>query len=496
MEKVILAVLDGVGFSNKKEGNAFKNANTPNLDRMIKTYPNSLIEASGKYVGLPDNQMGNSEVGHLTIGAGRVINQSYTEINRQIESNEIYDNKVLKSAMKSAKKGSLHLFCMISDGGVHSHINHLFKILDIAKQENVKNVYIHAITDGRDTYYKSALKYLDLVDKKLKELNLGSIATLGGRYYYMDRDSAWDRTYLAYNAMVYGKGKYYNSYTDAINDAYNTTTDEFIKPCIINKDGIIKDGDTLLVVNFRPDRLVQILTPFVNKKFNKFKTKKIKNLKVYSMCFVTEDVKTNVIIEKQIAKDTLTEVLSKKGIRILRVAEESKWAHVTHFLNGDKEVHLKNDKAIIVPKKNVSTYDLAPEMSAKEITDTIEKNIKDSDFVVVNYANGDMVGHTGNYDAALIAMEKLDVEVGRLEKIAKDNNFILIITADHGNVEEMISKDNKKLTYHTNNKVYLIVCDDKFNVKEGSLSDIAPSILNFYNIKSNLMTGKIIIDRL
>jgi 2,3-bisphosphoglycerate-independent phosphoglycerate mutase len=484
MKKVILAILDGVGYSPKKEGNALVNAKTPNYDRIIKDYPTSLLEASGKFVGLPEGQMGNSEVGHLTIGSGRIIKQSLERINYEIETGSIYDNKVIKDACLRVKnKGALHIFGLISDGGVHSHINHILALIDIAKKYNVNKLYVHAVTDGRDTLTKSGIKYLEILNDKLK--GIGSIATLGGRYYYMDRDNCLDRTALAYDAMVKGLGERYGSYKEAMEEAYKETSDEFIKPCVIDPEGTIKDGDSLLIANFRPDRLVQIVGAFVN-------NDNFKHLKVYSMAYIREDVKTNVIFKKETVKNTLTEILSKKGYRILRVAEESKWAHTTHFFNGDKDIKLKHEKTIIVPKKDVATYDLAPEMSAKEITDVIEENIKSYDFVVVNYANGDMVGHTGNYDAALIAMETIDKELGRLEKIAKDNNFLLIITADHGNVEEMIGKEGI-LTYHTNNKVYFTVCDNKYEVKDGSLSDVAPSILSICNIKSKNMTGNIII---
>ncbi len=485
MKKVILAILDGVGYSEKIKGNALRNADTPFLDSLLCNYPYSFLDASGNAVGLPAEQMGNSEVGHLTIGAGRTVYQSLERINNYIKDDGFVNNDVLNDVFNHVKDNNskLHLCGLLSDGGVHSHINHLFSLLDACKKSGIKDVYIHVILDGRDTFSACSMKYLDELDSYISSNKIGKLSSISGRFYAMDRENIWDRTKAYYDTLVYGSNEICTDYKSFIETNYkNGITDEFIPPVIVNRDGIVSDNDGFVVFNFRPDRLVQLCEAFTLSDFSSFDTKKFSNLKFVTMMPVSNNLSIPYLLPHEVVNDTLGEVLSSYGLRVLRIAEDAKFPHVTHFFDGDKDVLLPLTDRIKVPRKNVLTYDLAPEMSSKEIVDIIGEKINLYDFICVNFANGDMVGHTGNYNAGLIAVQTLDYCIERLKRIADDNGFTLLITADHGNCEEMIGPNGEALTTHTTNKVYFIVCDDNYEVIDGSLSNIAPSILKIMDI--------------
>lgn len=497
MKKVIFTILDGVGIRKEETGNAVKNANTKALDKLIKEFPNSKLKASGEAVGLPKGQMGNSEVGHITIGAGRIINQPLQKINKALEDGSFYKNEEIKKTINHAKAKSskLHILGLLSDGGVHSHINHIFALIKMAKENNIEKLYIHAFLDGRDVTYNSASKYLKELEDFLKKEQIGELATISGRYYAMDREKMWDKTKKCYDALINKEAPIISSYETILKENYQKGIyDEFIPPTIINEKGLIEDNDSIIVANFRPDRIPQLFEAIANEEFNHFKTKKLNNIKLLTMMPVSNTLNATSAFKHEVVTNTIGETLSKEGYRVLRIAETSKYPHVTHFIDGDKDVNLKYTSKILVPRQDVPTYDLKPEMSAEEVTEKIKYLIDDYDFVIVNYANGDMVGHTGNYNAAVKAVEELDRCIRDLYELSFQKDILLIITADHGNCEEMIDKNGKPHTYHTTNEVPFIVCDKKYQVKDGELSDIAPSILNILNIEiPKEMTGNIII---
>lgn len=498
MKKAILAILDGVGINEKTEGNAVKNADTKAIDKLLKEFPNSKLKASGETVGLPKGQMGNSEVGHITIGAGRIIDQPLQKINKSLEEGSFYKNKEIISAFAHAKENNskLHILGLLSDGGVHSHISHIFALIKMAKKHQVKELYIHAFLDGRDVTYNTAKKYLNLLEETLKEEQIGKIATISGRYYSMDREKMWDKTKQSYDALVNKEAPIISSYETLLEENYKKGIyDEFIPPTILNEHGIIEDNDSLIVANFRPDRIPQLFEALTNEEFSHFKTKKLNNLKVVTMMPVSDTIKASSAFKHDSVNNTIGETLSKNGYRVLRIAETSKYPHVTHFIDGDRDIELKYTTKISVPRKDVPTYDIDPTMSAEEVTEKIKYLVDDYDFVIVNYANGDMVGHTGNYKAAIKAVEEIDRCIRNLYEICFQKDILLIVTADHGNCEEMIDKNGNPHTYHTTNKVPFIVCDKKYEVKDGELSDIAPSILKILNIEiPKEMTGNIIIN--
>lgn len=497
MKKVILAVLDGMGYRKETKGNAIKMANTPNLDYLLNKYPNTLLEASGNYVGLPDGQMGNSEVGHMTIGAGRTILMSLERINKAIKDKELENNEAIKKAINHAKENNskLHIFGLLSDGGVHSHIDHILALCLIAKKNNIKNLYLHIFLDGRDTPPKEALTYLNKLNDFINKEQIGKIATIQGRYYAMDREGMWDVTKKAYDAIVNGIGKKENDYQKMLKECYEKNiTDEFIPPYIYNEKGMVESNDSLIIANFRPDRLAQLFWAITDKDFPHFKVKELNNLLTVTMMNVSENVKCINAFKPYNIENTLGEVLERNGYKSLRIAEDSKYPHVTHFFDGDKDVEYSHTDKIKVPRKKVATYDLYPKMSAYEVTEEIVNKMNNYDFIFVNYANGDMVGHTGKLDKAIEAVEAIDENVGKLYKACQENNFILLLTADHGNAEEMIDKNNNAITSHTTNPVHLIICKEGYNLNEGSLRDIAPTILDIVDIKKpQEMTGKSLI---
>jgi len=502
MKTTVLAILDGLGYREEQKGNAVKNANTKTLDYMFSEYPYSLLEASGEAVGLPGGQMGNSEVGHLNIGAGRIVYQPLTLIDKKINDDELYKNNLMLELINHVKKNDskLHLMGLVSDGGVHSHINHLFALLEMCKKENVENVYVHVITDGRDTLPDKALEYINMLEEKISDIGIGKIASISGRFYAMDRDNRWDRVKKYYDVVVYGEPNQKKSITSFVENSFkNKIYDEFIEPCLLNEDGLIEDNDGLIFFNFRSDRANQILMSLSNKDFDKFDVKNFNNLMVISMMPVSNCVNTRSIFKLQEIDNTFGEYISKLGYSQLRIAETEKYNHVTYFFDGNENVDYKKENKILIPSPKVATYDLKPEMSCKEITDVLLKELarKSYDFVILNFANCDMVGHTGDFDATVKAVETVDYNLGRIHEKIRELGGLLVVTADHGNAEYMIDENNEPFTAHTTNKVPLIVCNKTYEVHEGKLGDIIPSILSINNIKiPNEMTGNIIIKKL
>ena len=487
MKKVLLCVLDGVGLSKIKDGNALINANKPNIDYLIKEYPNKGINASGTFVGLPDGQMGNSEVGHLTIGAGRIIYQSLELINRAIKDESFYSNESFLNAIRHAKENNskLHIMGLLSDGGVHSHINHIKALLKLCKKEDFSNVYFHIFTDGRDTFKESSISYIDDLNNEINELGIGKICTISGRYYAMDRDKRWDRLKRCYDVIVNNNGNKCDDYKKYITDSYKKgITDEFIEPVIIDESGKIEENDSIIWANFRPDRAIQILRSLVDPNFDGFDRKIFNNLYLTTMMYVSDDVKSDIAFKKEIIDNTLGIYLSKLGKKQLRIAETEKYAHVTYFFDGGRDLDLNLCDRVLIPSPKVATYDLKPEMSAREITSNLlEKMDNNYDFIFLNFANGDMVGHTGNYDMTKKAIETIDEMIGKLYKKCMEDEYLFIITADHGNAEEMIDENGNVVTSHTTNLVPFIVTDKNLNIDNvNKLSDIAPFILNYMNL--------------
>ncbi len=484
MKKVILAILDGTGYRKESLGNAVKNADTSFLDSLLNKYPHSLLEASGNAVGLPKGQMGNSEVGHLTIGSGRIVPQSLLKIDRYIENNSFINNEVLISLFNHVKKNGsrLHLCGLLSDGGVHSHINHLFSLLDACKRYGINDVYLHLILDGRDTLPNVSIKYLEELENYIDKNNIGKIASISGRFYAMDREEIWDRVKLYYDVLT-SESPIYSDYKSFINEKYDEGIfDEFIPPFLVDSNGLVLDGDGFLMFNFRPDRLVELCEAFTMDNFNYFPVNKFSNLKFVTMMPVSNKLSIPSLFSHEEVNNTLGEVLSKNNLRVLRIAEDAKFPHVTHFFDGDKDIELSLTDKVKIPRHDVLTYDLDPAMSSYEIVERIEKDISLYDFICVNFANGDMVGHTGNYSATVKAMEELDKCIEKLYDISIKNDFILILTADHGNCEEMIGENGEVLTTHTTNLVYFVVCSDLYRIENGKLSNIAPSILDIMDI--------------
>ena len=487
MKKVLLCVLDGVGLSKIKDGNALINANKPNIDYLMKEYPNKGINASGTFVGLPDGQMGNSEVGHLTIGAGRIIYQSLELINRAIKDESFYSNESFLNAIRHAKENNskLHIMGLLSDGGVHSHINHIKALLKLCKKEDFSNVYFHIFTDGRDTFKESSISYINDLNNEINELGIGKICTISGRYYAMDRDKRWDRLKKCYDVIVNNTGNKCDNYKKYITDSYEKgITDEFIEPVIIDESGKVEDNDSIIWANFRPDRAIQILRSLVDPNFDGFDRKIFNNLYLTTMMYVSDDVKSDIAFKKEIIDNTLGIYLSKLGKKQLRIAETEKYAHVTYFFDGGRDLDLNLCDRVLIPSPKVATYDLKPEMSAREITSNLlEKMDNNYDFIFLNFANGDMVGHTGNYDMTKKAIETIDEMIGKLYKKCVEDEYLFIITADHGNAEEMIDENGNVVTSHTTNLVPFIVTDKNLNIDNvNKLSDIAPFVLNYMNL--------------
>ena len=492
MKPLLLCILDGVGINKNVKGNAYKLANTPNLDKLFKTYPNSKLEASGELVGLPKGQMGNSEVGHSNIGAGRIVYQSIQYINQEIKNKNFNKNKKILGIFDYVKQNNskLHLMGLVSDGGVHSSLNHLQALINLCYKNKV-DFYLHIFTDGRDTLPNSSLSYIESLD-----LKNGVIASISGRYYAMDRDNRYDRIEKAYDVITGNSDSKYINVKEAIKSNYeNNITDEFILPGLIDGDGIINDNDGVIFFNFRPDRLRELGSALSNKNFKGFKRKKEVNIRLLTMMPVSDEVINDTIYDLNEIVNPFGEYISNLGYKQLRIAETEKYAHVTYFFDGGKELELKNCDRILIPSPKVATYDLKPEMSAYEITDTLLEKLENYEVIILNFANGDMVGHTGNLDAAIKAVETLDECVGRLYEKIINLNGTMIITADHGNCEEMIDNNNNILTSHTTNKVPFLITKD-CKIKNGKLGDIAPTLVYLLNEKiPKEMTGEVLIER-
>lgn len=504
-ELVSLIVLDGWGLSEDDNGNAIKAANTPNFDKLIKEYPNTVLTASGLSVGLPEGQMGNSEVGHLNIGAGRIVYQDFTRISKAIKNYEFYNKEEFIEAIDLAKKNNskLHLMGLFSEGGVHSHNSHLFALLELAKRRNFNEVYIHAFLDGRDVPPKTAKKDLTQFSKKIEELGVGNFATISGRFYAMDRDKRWERVKKAYDALVLGNGRSAGTVEEAINRAYEEDlTDEFVIPTVICRGSkptaTIEDNDSVIFFNFRPDRAREITRAIVDKEFDGFIRDKIVNTNFVCMTQYDRTIENvKVAYKPQNHTNTLGEYVSKLGYKQLRIAETEKYAHVTFFFNGGVEQSNKDEDRVLIPSPKVETYDMMPEMSAEKLKDQVIKRISEYeyDLIVLNFANPDMVGHTGDFDAAVNAVETVDNYLGEVvDEILKVNGKV-IITADHGNAEQMKDENGNTLTAHSSNKVpCILVGADNIKLREGILADIAPTILELFDLDiPQEMTGNSLI---
>ena len=494
MKCLILIILDGFGLAEPTGGNAIAHADTPNLDRLRKEYPTCILQASGEAVGLPDGQMGNSEVGHLNIGAGRIVYQDLTRINKAISDETFFGNPVLRKAIEHAKtRGScLHLIGLLSDGGVHSHITHIRALLEMAEAEGVRT-QVHAFLDGRDVPPKSALKYIGAIDGTVGGFRVGTVM---GRYYAMDRDNRWDRIEKAYRALVSGEGISAKSASDAVQKAYaRGETDEFVLPTVLNDHVPIADNDSIIFFNFRPDRARQITRAFMDDDFSHFKRSKLDNLCFVCMTEYDATIDAQVAFAPEAIKNTLGEVLSQHGLTQLRIAETEKYAHVTFFFSGGVETPNPGEDRCLIPSPKVATYDLKPEMSAYEVTDAVIERIRSYDVIILNYANCDMVGHTGIFDAAVQAVETVDTCVGRVIDAVLKVGGSAIITADHGNAEKMVAADGTPYTAHTTNPVPLIlVADQVVGVRDGKLADIAPTMLEMLGVpKPAGMTGESVV---
>ena len=496
---IVLTILDGYGLREEVHGNAVKLASNPVFTELWNTYPHTKLIASGQLVGLPKGQMGNSEVGHMNIGAGRIVYQPLELINKSIEDKEFFQNEEIKKVMLHVKENGskLHLMGLVSDGGVHSHINHLLALLDTCKQEGVTNVYVHVFTDGRDVPPKSAYTYIKQVEDKLKEIGFGVIASISGRYYAMDRDNNYDRLKKAYDVIVNNMGEIHSSPKEYVEESYrNDVTDEFFVPAKFTENGNVEENDGIITFNFRKDRLRELFTAITNPDKVEMETVHFHNVKTVTMMPVVQSVTAPHAFNDPELTNILGEYIEKQDLSQLRIAETEKYAHVTFFFDGGKEVDYKKEKKILVPSPKVATYDLKPEMSADEVTDKLLNELANTDLVILNFANGDMVGHTGVLQAAIKAVETVDKNLKRIYDKVMELNGILIVTADHGNCEEMLDDNNNVVTSHTTNPVPFIITDPNLKLHEGKLGDIAPTILDLMGIeKPREMTGESLIEK-
>ncbi len=504
----MLMILDGYGLAAPSEGNAIAQANTPCLDRLFSEYPHTQLGASGLSVGLPDGQMGNSEVGHLNIGAGRVVYQELTKITKAINEGRFFDNEALSDAMDHVLQNdsALHLCGLLSDGGVHSHLTHLFALIDMAKQKGVSEVYVHALLDGRDVPPRCALTYVEQLENHMKEQGVGAIATIAGRYYGMDRDNRWERVVLAYDAMTSGEGETATSASEAVEKAYlREENDEFVRPTVILRNdapvATVNDGDAFVFFNFRPDRAREITRCFVDPDFSGFERKKVADDLMY-ICFTQYDAtmpNVKVAFPPQSLDNTLGQYLASNGKKQLRIAETEKYAHVTFFFNGGVEAPNEGEDRILIPSPKVATYDLQPEMSAYEVTDRVVEQIESEvyDAIILNFANCDMVGHTGVLSAAVKAVEAVDTCVGKIVETLKAHGGRLILTADHGNADCMLDEEGRIVTAHSLNPVPVLVMDLERDVQlmdDGVLADLAPTLLDLMDMEApEEMTGHSLI---
>lgn len=504
-----LIILDGFGCRDEVIGNAVKQAETPNFDRYWNTYAHNQLTASGEAVGLPDGQMGNSEVGHLNIGAGRIVYQSLTRVNLSIKKGDFFEIEAFVKSMQHAKDNNkaLHLLGLLSDGGVHSHINHLFALLELAKKMGLEKVYVHAFLDGRDVGPQTAKQYIEQTETKMKELGVGQIATVSGRYYSMDRDKRWDRVKKAYDALVYGEGPKYNDPQAVIVDSYeNGIFDEFVIPSVVTDKngepiGKVEDEDSMIFYNFRPDRAIQISRTFANEDFHDFdRGEQVpKNLDFVMLTNFSETVDGYVAYNPTNLDNTVGEVLAQNNLNQLRIAETEKYPHVTFFMSGGREKEFPGEKRILIDSPKVATYDLKPEMSAYEVTDALlaELETGQQNAIILNFANPDMVGHSGMLKPTIAAIEAVDKCLGKVVDKILELGGDAIITADHGNSDEVITLEGQPMTAHTTNPVPVIITKDGINVREGGiLADLAPTLLDLLNVeKPAEMTGTTLIDK-
>lgn len=497
----VLMILDGYGLSDQTEGNAIAQAKTPAMDSILAKYPHTKGNASGMAVGLPDGQMGNSEVGHTNMGAGRIVYQMLVKITKDIEEGKFFNNEALLKAVENCKKNdsSLHLMGLLSPGGVHSHMEHLYGLLELAKRNGIEKVYIHAYLDGRDVPPSSAAEYMEEAVAKMKEIGVGSVATIAGRFYAMDRDNIWEREEKAYAALVYGEGVEETDPVQAIRNSYaNDVTDEFMLPTVVDKNGMIKENDSVIFFNFRPDRARQLTRIFVDPDFNGFERRN-GYFPVTFVCMAQYDAEMpNVLVAYPPEELTMTfgEYLSKNGKTQLRLAETQKYAHVTFFFNGGEEKQFEGEDRILVDSPKIATFDMKPEMSAYEVSDNLVDAIKSDkyDVIIVNFANPDMVGHTGIMEAAIKAIEAVDECVGRAVDALLEVDGQMFICADHGNAEKLIDEDGSPFTAHTTNEVPFIIVnyDENYGLREGGcLADIVPTLIEMMGMEQPAeMTGE------
>ena len=504
-----LIILDGYGIRDEKMGNAVQQANTPNFDRFWNKYAHNQLTASGEAVGLPEGQMGNSEVGHLNIGAGRIVYQSLTRVNLSIKDGEFFEKEAFLKSINHAKEKNkaLHLFGLLSDGGVHSHINHLFALLKLAKDENLEKVYVHAFLDGRDVGPQTAREYIEQTEEKMKEYGVGQFATISGRYYSMDRDKRWDRVKKAYDAMVYGEGPSYRDPYEVINDSYeNGIHDEFVIPSVITDEnddpvGKVEDEDSIIFYNFRPDRAIQISRTFANEDFHDFDRGENvpKDLDFVMLTNFSETVDGYVAYNPVNLDNTVGEVLAQHDMKQLRIAETEKYPHVTFFMSGGREEEFPGEKRVLINSPKVATYDLQPEMSAYEVTEALLKELdaKEHNGIILNFANPDMVGHSGKLEPTIKAIETVDECLGKIVDKIVELGGHAIITADHGNSDEVITLEGDPMTAHTTNPVPVIVTKDNIELRDGGiLADLSPTLLDLLNVEQpEEMTGTSLIKK-
>jgi 2,3-bisphosphoglycerate-independent phosphoglycerate mutase len=495
-----LIILDGWGIGNKSESDAIYHANTPYMDMLLSRYPNSTLSTSGEDVGLPDGQMGNSEVGHLNIGAGRIVYQELTRINKAVKDGDFFRNPVLQKAFDTAKEtnSSIHFMGLVSKGGVHSSQNHLYALCQMSEHYGIDNAFVHAFTDGRDCDPKSGLGFVQELEEHIAKTNV-KIATLIGRYYAMDRDNRWERIKKAYDLMVHGHGTSFNTASEAISASYEKEiTDEFIDPCIIDKDGTIKKGDVVICFNFRTDRPREISIALTQKDLHEFNMSKL-DIRYFTMTNYDKTFKgVETIFEKDNLNMTLGEVLSNEKKTQVRIAETEKYPHVTFFFSGGRELEFKGERRLLVNSPKVATYDLQPEMSAREVTDQIVNDIitKGPNFICLNFANPDMVGHTGDYKAIQKAVETVDLCLREVVETGTSKGYEFIIIADHGNADYAINSDGSPNTAHSLNPVPVIYVTDKkeARINSGILADVAPTVLSILNIEQpSEMTGSSLV---
>lgn len=504
---VAIIILDGLGWRNEVMGNAVAQANKPNFDHLLEKYPHSTLKASGLDVGLPEGQMGNSEVGHTNIGAGRVVYQSLTRIDKAIEDGEFQTNPVLSDAMERTIKyqSNLHLFGLLSDGGVHSHINHLISLIKTAKEKGVPNIYVHAFLDGRDVAPNSGIKYVEQLEQAIKEIGAGEIATVSGRFYAMDRDKRWERVEKAYNAIAHGEGEKATSALEAVQTSYDKEKfDEFVMPTVIEKDGkpvaTLQDNDSIIFFNFRPDRAIQLSNAITDDEWEFFdRGQRAQNLKLVTMTMYNPSIKAEIAFPPVALKNVIGEVLSAHGLSQLRIAETEKYPHVTFFMNGGRNEEFPGENRILIPSPKVETYDLKPEMSAYEVTDALVADIEADkhDAIILNFANPDMVGHSGMLEPTIKAIEAVDENLGRVVDAITAKGGYAIIFADHGNADTMTTPEGKPHTAHTTVPVPVIVTKEGATLREGGrLADIAPTMLDLLNIeKPEDMTGESLLQK-